>query len=420
PELTFTEWGKELGGVFCVKILNDTFLVLNSYDAIYEALVTKGISFGGRPQGNNFRLEYVSDGFKNIVFDNPGARWKLLRKTSHRQIKMFDTGLKRIEELNLKVIRELANEFRSHESESFNPRETIYNTIMNIMTMLLINKKFQKTDKEFKLFTEIERLSISSISSSGRGVELDILPWLRFFGNSTYKKLVRLRQLRDELWSIIKGQIMKDIQLDDKGSNGLMHALFCLYQNQQEGKSPDTFPLEEVNLKTAFVDMIVAGTTTTSNSFYGFLNIISQHHDIQEKLQEEVDRVVGTDRMVSLTDRSTMPYTQATVLELLRLTSVVSMSVPHATMETTSVSGIPIPAGVQMLPNLWAMHHEEDFWGDPHAFRPERFLDEAGDVVSASHENRKHLMPFGAGTRVCVGEILAIGRLFLLLAMMAQ
>ncbi|ELT98194.1 hypothetical protein CAPTEDRAFT_136624 [Capitella teleta] len=296
---------------------------------------------------------------------------------------MFDTGLKRIEELNMKVIRELANEFRSHESESFNPRETIYNTIMNIMTMLLINKKFQKTDKEFKLFTEIERLSISSISSSGKG-------------------------------------IMKDIRLDDKGSNGLMHALFCLYQNQQEGKSPDTFPLEEVNLKTAFVDMIVAGTTTTSNSFYGFLNIISQHHDIQEKLQEEVDRVVGTDRMVSLTDRSTMPYTQATVLELLRLTSVVSMSVPHATMETTSVSGIPIPAGVQMLPNLWAMHHEEDFWGDPHAFRPERFLDEAGDVVSASHENRKHLMPFGAGTRVCVGEILAIGRLFLLLAMMAQ
>ncbi|ELT91469.1 hypothetical protein CAPTEDRAFT_37977, partial [Capitella teleta] len=66
------------------------------------------------------------------------------------------------------------------------------------------------------------------------------------------------------------------------------------------------------------------------------------------------------------------------------------------------------------------MHLEEDFLGDPHAFRPERFLDDAGNVVSASHENRKHLMPFGAGTRVCVGEILGIGRLFLLLATVAQ
>ncbi|ELT99222.1 hypothetical protein CAPTEDRAFT_73286, partial [Capitella teleta] len=420
PELTFTEWGKELGDVFSVEIPGDTALVLNSFDAIHEALVTKGICFGGRPQENKFRLEFISDGFKDIFFDNAGARWKILRKTAHRQVKMFDAGSKQIEQLNLNVIKELAKEFRSHDGVSFNPRETIYHTIMNLTTMLLTNKMFKQTDEEFKLFTEIERLSVSSIAASGKGVELDLLPWLRFFGNSTYKKLLRAKYCRDVLWKMIKGEILEDIRSDDKEIDSLVHALFRLHQSQQEGNSPGTFPLEEANLRATFADMIVGATTTTSHSFYAFLNIISQHRDIQEKLQEEVDRVIGSDRYVSVNDRTTMPYTQAAVLELLRSTSVVPMAIPHVTLEKTSVSGYPIPPGVITLPNLWAMHHAQDFWGDPHAFRPERFLDDAGDLVSASHENRRHLMPFGAGTRVCLGENLAIGRLFLLIATVAQ
>ncbi|ELU17755.1 hypothetical protein CAPTEDRAFT_134944, partial [Capitella teleta] len=64
--------------------------------------------------------------------------------------------------------------------------------------------------------------------------------------------------------------------------------------------------------------------------------------------------------------------------------------------------------------------HDEGFWGDPHAFRPERFLDEAGNIVPPSHVNRRHMMPFGAGTRVCIGEGLAMGRLFMMIATMAQ
>jgi cytochrome P450 len=73
-----------------------------------------------------------------------------------------------------------------------------------------------------------------------------------------------------------------------------------------------------------------------------------------------------------------------------------------------------------VVTNLWALHHDEDFWGDPFTFRPSRFLDVSGDVVPASDDMRRHLMAFGAGPRVCVGELLALGRLFLLVASMAQ
>ena len=66
------------------------------------------------------------------------------------------------------------------------------------------------------------------------------------------------------------------------------------------------------------------------------------------------------------------------------------------------------------------MHHDEKFWGDPYEFRPERFLDEDKNLVAADHPNRKHLMPFGAGTRVCLGESLAIARLFLWITKLMQ
>jgi cytochrome P450 len=66
------------------------------------------------------------------------------------------------------------------------------------------------------------------------------------------------------------------------------------------------------------------------------------------------------------------------------------------------------------------LHRDEAFWGDPDVFRPERFLDDAGKLLPADHPRRKRLMPFGAGSRVCVGEIFALRRLFIFLVSVAQ
>ncbi len=61
-------------------------------------------------------------------------------------------------------------------------------------------------------------------------------------------------------------------------------------------------------------------------------------------------------------------------------------------------------------------HHDREFWGDPEKFRPERFLDEYGDLVPADDPKRRHLMPFREGIRNCPGEQFARSRLFLWLA----
>ena len=100
--------------------------------------------------------------------------------------------------------------------------------------------------------------------------------------------------------------------------------------------------------------------------------------------------------------------------------TVVPLTIPHATLEDTSVQGMKIPAGTTVHINLWALHHDEDLWNNPFEFQPERFLDADGQLLDASSAVRKHLMPFGAGTRVCVGEVFALARLFLMTANIMQ
>lgn len=114
-----------------------------------------------------------------------------------------------------------------------------------------------------------------------------------------------------------------------------------------------------------------------------------------------------------------MPYCTATVQELLRYGALVT-TLPHAAINTATLGGYTIPAGTNIMPLFPAVLHDEKFWGDPDVFRPERFLDEAGRLVSADHPNRKHMLQFGAGIRACVGEAFALKRLFVFLTSIVQ
>jgi cytochrome P450 len=129
------------------------------------------------------------------------------------------------------------------------------------------------------------------------------------------------------------------------------------------------------------MDTFFAGTATTSNSTYVFLNIISQHPEVQKKLQQEVDEVVGPARTVHLADKDAMPYTHATMLELLRYASVAPFT--HYGVHDVDIGGYTIPAGTTVMINLFALLHDEKLWVKPYEFMPERFLDESGQVVSA-------------------------------------
>ena len=99
---------------------------------------------------------------------------------------------------------------------------------------------------------------------------------------------------------------------------------------------------------------------------------------------------------------------------------VLPFAVPHESSCDTELCGYKIPKGTAIWPNVWGLAHDEDIWGDPFVFRPERYLDDKGCLVLADHPARKHNLTFGAGPRMCPGEMFALTRLFLIVAMTMQ
>ena len=133
--------------------------------------------------------------------------------------------------------------------------------------------------------------------------------------------------------------------------------------------------------------------------------------EVMDKIQQELDTVVGRSQLPSLDDIPYLPYTEATICEVLRRSSIVPLGTPHATLKDTNFAGFDIPKGTTVIPLLYACNMHPDLWTDPDKFEPERFLNEQGRV-----EKPQYFIPFGVGRRICLGDVMARSEIFLFLS----
>uniref|UniRef100_A0A7N5JG51 Steroid 17-alpha-hydroxylase/17,20 lyase n=1 Tax=Ailuropoda melanoleuca TaxID=9646 RepID=A0A7N5JG51_AILME len=138
---------------------------------------------------------------------------------------------------------------------------------------------------------------------------------------------------------------------------------------------------------------------------------------LQKKIQEEIDQNVGFGRTPNMSDRNQLIWLEATIREVLRIRPVAPTLIPHKAIVDSSIGEFAIDKGTSVIINLWALHHNEKEWHRPDQFMPERFLDPTkSQLISPSLS----YLPFGAGPRSCLGEILARQELFLFMAWLLQ
>jgi coumaroylquinate(coumaroylshikimate) 3'-monooxygenase len=150
--------------------------------------------------------------------------------------------------------------------------------------------------------------------------------------------------------------------------------------------------------------MITAGMDTTAISVEWAMAELIKNPRVQHKAQEELDRVIGSERVMTEADFTSLPYLQCVVKEALRLHPPTPLMLPHRANTSVKIGGYDIPKGSSVHVNVWAIARDPAVWKNPLEFRPERFLEE--DVDMKGHDFR--LLPFGAGRRVCPGAQLAI------------
>ena len=133
------------------------------------------------------------------------------------------------------------------------------------------------------------------------------------------------------------------------------------------------------NLEAGILDLILAGSDTTSTSLEWALLYMIHYPDVQAKMREEIDAVIGTGRLPELADRPSMPYTEAVMQEVLRMACVAPFGLPHANTKPMKIGGKwDLPAGTLVFAHLYHVLRNPDIFEDPFRFNPERYLDKSG------------------------------------------
>ena len=138
--------------------------------------------------------------------------------------------------------------------------------------------------------------------------------------------------------------------------------------------------------------------------------------EVQRRAQAEIDTVVGRDRLPTFADSPHLPYVHAIINEILRWRPVTALGgVPHVATKEDWYEGMYIPKGTICIANIWQCNRDRAVFGhDVEEFRPERHLDENGNLLPGPFETKEagHVT-FGFGRRICVGKELATESLFI-------
>jgi cytochrome P450 len=144
----------------------------------------------------------------------------------------------------------------------------------------------------------------------------------------------------------------------------------------------DGSPMGEQELRDELMTLLVAGHETTATGLAWALERLVRHPEMLERLRDDDE-----------------PYYDAVVQETLRRRPVLPLVLRKLT-EPMEIGGRLLPAGVAVSPSIYLVHHRADVYPEPYAFRPERFLEQPPGTYT--------WIPFGGGTRRCLGASFAL------------
>ncbi|XP_075210011.1 methyl farnesoate epoxidase-like [Lycorma delicatula] len=166
--------------------------------------------------------------------------------------------------------------------------------------------------------------------------------------------------------------------------------------------------ITENQLVVLLLDMFMAGAETTS-SILSFAVLYMLHYpDVQKHAQSELDITVGKGNQPVMQHLSRLSYIEAIIMEVQRICNIAPITAAHRAKSDTKVSGYIIPKDTTVLASIYSVHMDNEHWGDPENFRPERFINNEGKIIQD-----EWFIPFSLGKRRCLGETLARGSLFL-------
>ncbi|CAG7828056.1 unnamed protein product [Allacma fusca] len=396
------EYAKKYGNLFCMQVGQYMVVVINDLKLIQEALKKEELQ--GRPDFQPWNTCNV---------DRPWQDQRLLAASALSDI----SGRSDLERILTLEARELVNELKTSSGQSVDLKKNVNKSVFNSLWHILSGQRFELNDPEF-----VEVVSSLSSQNENQGIFTmgHYFPWFAVLnylpGMILPAPLLKSLKTFKRMFGFFDRWILPRFG-NYKGDEPTGYIDGYLY-NQLQSMQDSSYASEDETkkLQVALVNLFQAGSETTATTLLWAIFFLSKFPEVQQKLHDEIQQIVGSGRLPSRADRAKMPYLEAFMNEVHRKASVVPLTAFHKATKDCKFGGYSIYKDFIVLPNLYAVHHDEDHWHEPQKFRPERFLDPTGTKLVYNEA----LMPFGNGKRMCLGEAVVRDTLFFFLTSLLQ
>ncbi|KAL0415538.1 UNVERIFIED_CONTAM: Xanthotoxin 5-hydroxylase CYP82C4 [Sesamum latifolium] len=408
------------GSVFTLRLGMQRAVVVSSREAIMECFTTNDKCFANRPKSS--AGEHLVYAHKQFGFNNSPC-CREMRNLISLELLSSSTrkAIKRLRESETSTtIKTLYYETRRVRPSKVVISHWIEEMTSNIVVKMIVGKRYENAAETM----EVERLRsiIREVAClSGQFVVSDVIPipllrWMDLQGH-----IKGMKRASKELDGVIGEWINECMKRRGmKGEEGeeqdLMDEVFSIVDD----KFLIDAPTRRAIIKTFVVNIILGIFDTTSMYLQRLISVLTNHRQVMQRAQAEIDTNVGKQRWVQESDLNNLLYLQATMKETLRLYPPLPLSLPHEAVHECRVAGYLIPRGTQLFVNLWKLHRDPGFWPEPDRFLPERFLmtghARAMDVRGLQFE----FVPFGCGRRSCPGITFAMELTSFALARLVQ
>ncbi|XP_010426321.1 PREDICTED: cytochrome P450 71A22-like [Camelina sativa] len=357
-------------------------LVVSSADMARDILKTHDLVFASRPRSKIFeKLLYDRHDVASAPY---GEYWRQMKSVCVLQL------------LNNKMVRSFRNVRQEeislmmekiHKSSSLrvNLSELLVSLTNDVISRVALGRKYSSETDSKELMKRLVRL----LGEFSVGTYVPWLAWIDWISGLDGQ----LKKTGNDLDEFLERVVQDHDDGDHRARNDFVDVLLAIQREKSVG-----FEINRLSIKAIILDVVVGGTDTSYALLEWAMTELLRHPDCMNRLQEEVRTICKGKSSVPEEDIQDMNYLKAVIKETMRLHPPIPLMFPHESTEDVRVRDYNIPAGTQVMINVWAIGRDAASWGpDAEEFRPERHLNSYVDFRGQNFE----LIPFGAGRRIC-------------------
>ena len=344
-------------------------------------------------------------GGDGVIFVDYGTTYLFRKRVFKSAMHVFGEGINRAEERGGYAVKSVLEKIYSFNGQPFSPKEVILSAIVIQLWQWLSSERLTFEDPKLELLLELGVLLTKQ--STTRTFFSQMVPFHSYLPIEFNRDIKRAQEL---ISSIFPPVFQPHLETFTPGViRDLTDSFISAYKKEiakETGK--DIGNIQDI--KGLMLDVVFAGSNTTSASLAWFLLCMVSFPEVQKKIHVELDETIDKDDLPRWQDVQNMPYLQATVCEVLRWSPPVPLFGSNILCDIT-LGGYHIPKRSAVLFIVPRIHHDENEWVQPGQFKPERFLDDEGKFVGWTKLNA--FLPFGLGRRECGGVAFAKIMLFI-------